>query len=389
MKNLNLFILIVITVFSFAFTQETQESPTDYVAEALNRLEKRWVHKDSMDWVDIRDRYMNEAEQTQSIDDAYPIVRQLILELDKDGWSYLMVRGDHSAVAPKDLSGFRVLAPDWVVAYVFEDSPAERAGLRVGDSIVAVNGEPIELSDAERAGVPRTATGAGGVYFSCKFTPATYCDYLTTIYADGAELSVKRVGSSELLTLSISGEIENNNLMTPTGMTINNLGYLELVPLKLSNDAYVAMVAEQIADIEQTATCGWMIDLRRHAGGGGPFLSSIAPILELERERRNTAEPLPLAVLLSPMTGSMGEKTAGGILLHNARSFGEETWGDHPIVQTYQLSETTLMGVRTTDYSIKPDVDMKIDWTRFQSDEDPVILAAQEWLELQPSCLAE
>jgi carboxyl-terminal processing protease len=353
-----------------------QEDPVAFINEAINKLEKNWEKHDTVDWQDIRVRYSEHAQSAKTIEETYPIIRELLRELG-DSWNYLAVRGEAYEV-PRDQTGFRVMLPDWVLVYVFDESPAALAGMKVGDQIIAVNGKPVNYRYASDA--PRVPTGAGAIYDSCKSEVTKYCDLLREIYTPGSRLQLRRVGQVKSMIVEVEGQVEWN-LMLPVGKRFDDLGYLEFPPLKIEEQTFIDMVQKHIEDIEKIPTCGWMIDLRRHAGGEGPFLEALNLLLQKDPQP-------PIAALLSPNTASMGEYTAASIseLAENSRSFGEETWGNHPTINSFQLDKKTILRLTTYSESIVPDVKVKIDWRRFQTEDDLVIQAAKTWLEQQPSC---
>lgn len=368
--------LFFIVLFSFG---AAQDDPIAYLNEAIDKLQNNWEKADTIDWDAIRSEVLAKGEGVQTIEETYPIIRELLRNLG-DSWNYLSVSGESYEV-PRDQTGFRVMLPDWVLVYVFDESPAAKAGMKVGDQIIAVNGKPVTSRDALNA--PRVPTGAGAIYDSCRYATTKYCDLLREIYTPGARLQLRRVGEEKAIIMQVEGQVKWN-LMVPIGKRFGNIGYLEFPPLKVEEQEFISIVQNQIEEIEQHPICGWIIDLRRHAGGEGPFLEALKLLLNKEPQP-------PVASLLSPNTASMGEYTATYIseLAANSRSFGEETWGNHPIVDSFQIDKKTILRITTYSESIIPDVEVKIDWTRFQTEDDPVIQAATAWLMEQPSCVGE
>ncbi len=314
--------LLFIVSFSLVIAQD---DPSAYLNKAVDLLQNNWEKADSVDWDVIRSDVLAKGENAQTIEETYPIIRELLRELG-DSWNYLAVRGETYNV-PRDQTGFRVMLPDWVLVYVFDESPAALAGMKVGDQIIAVNGKPVNYRYAQDA--PRVPTGAGAIYDSCKAEVTKYCDLLREIYTPGSRLQLKRVGEEKSIIVKVEGQVEWN-LMLPIGKRFGEVGYLEFPPLKVKEQEFIDIVQNHIADIEELPTCGWIVDLRRHAGGEGPFLESLNLLLQKDPQP-------PIAALLSPNTASMGEYTAAYIseLAENSRSFGEETWGNHPDIGSF------------------------------------------------------
>lgn len=378
MLGIRKFLLFFIALLSLAVAQD---EPVAYLNEAIDLLEKHWEKADTVDWESIRQKYLAQAKNVERIEDAYPIIRALLRELG-DSWNYLAVPRESYEV-PRDQTGFRVMLPDWVLVYVFDESPAALAGMKVGDKIIAVNGKPITSRDAWDA--PRVPTGGGAIYDSCAHVSTMYCDLLKEIYKPGSRLQLQRVGEEKSIIVVVEGQVEWN-LMVPSSKRFGDIGYIELPPLKVEEQEYINIVQQGIQEIDQTATCGWIVDVRRHAGGLGPFLESVLPLLVPDSQLKQAQAPI--GILLSPNTASMGEFTARDIqdFAKTARSFGEETWGNHPTVSRFRLSNKAELGITVESGSIKPDIEVKIDWTRFQTEDDPVIQAAIAWLMEQPSC---
>ncbi len=364
-----------------------QEDPVAYINEAIDKLKKNWEKRDTVDWQDIRAKYSEQAQTVDTIEETYPIIRTLLRELG-DNWNYLEVP-NVSYEVPRDQTGFRVMLPDWVLVYVFDESPAAKAGMKVGDQIIAVNGKPVTSRDAWDA--PRIPTGGGAIYASCEYDPYKYCDLLREIYTPGAKLQLKRVGEESSFIVQVEGQVEWN-LMVPMGKRFGDIGYIELPPLKIEEQDYVDIVQQAIKDIDQTPTCGWIVDVRRHAGGEGPFTESVTPLTKQKGDYQLLTPNPPLAILMGSNTASMGERTVEmlrDILAYEAKTFGEETWGNHPSVTPYRLSNGAKLGLTTISGSIKPEVEVRNDWRYFQTDDDPVIQAAMEWLMQQETCKSE
>jgi C-terminal processing protease CtpA/Prc len=381
---MSIFKKILVLLIALVSLVDAQEDPVSYINEAIDKLEKNWEKRDTVDWQDIRTRYSEQVRDVKAIEETYPVIRTLLQEFG-DSWNYLEVPGVRYEV-PHDQTGFRVMLPDWVLVYVFDESPAAKAGMKVGDQIIAVNGKPITSRDA--VGAPRTPPSSGAMYDSCVFETIHYCDVLREIYSPGASLQLKRVDEEKSFIVQAEGQDELR-LMYPLGKRFGSIGYIELPPLKIDEKDYIDITQKSISDIDQVPTCGWIVDLRRHAGGQGPFLESVFPLLDpksfLVRPRP------PVAVLLSPGTASMGENTARDVLdfAEVVKSFGEQTWGNHPSVIPFKLSNGAKLGITTVSRSITPDVEVKNDWRYFQTDDDPVITAAIEWLMQQDTCKSE
>jgi C-terminal processing protease CtpA/Prc len=105
----------------------------------------------------------------------------------------------------------------------------------------------------------------------------------------------------------------------------------------------------------------------------------------------------PVALLVSP-----GTQAAAELMLvafqgrPNIRSFGEPTRGLPTLVTNTVLSDGSVLyvsGANSFDRngtiyssSIAPDVFVETDWSKFGTEQDPVIRAAMDWLQSQSTC---
>jgi carboxyl-terminal processing protease len=298
--------------------------------------------------------------------------------------------------------GFYLVFPENIIGVVLPGSPADRAGLHVGDRLEAVNGVAV-------------ATLTGQVYTALRNFPLT--------------LAITPVEGGDLRSIQLEAvSFEPRRL--PHGRRLaHDVGYLELPELlnaEVHGNAYTAEAHTVIRGLDQTPIRGWVVDLRGNTGGAfWPMLAGVGPIAgegELvgfigptekligvyhhglaeiegqERFRSQVEEPytlkqpwLPVAVLTSQLTGSAGEF----VLLAfrgrpRTRSFGSPTAGVPTGNDFLELSDgaqialTQYLGMdrtgRTYDSALPPDQPVRIDWRRYGADDDPVLQAAVEWL---------
>ena len=213
----------------------------------------------------------------------------------------------------------------------------------------------------------------------------------------------------------------------------HSIGYLELPHFLASNQAaqqYAIMTQDAIRTVDQTGTCGWIVDLRKNYGGNvWPMLAGVGPILgegvagwnvdadgvkrtwSYSHGQAQTAgsimisvqnayslkHPLPpVAVLTSSTTASAGE----GIVVSfrgrpHTRSFGEPTYGVPTANAQFRLSDGALLELtaaidadrtgQTYDSPIAPD--QPVQGNPFQiSATDQVAQAAIAWLHDHEGC---
>jgi carboxyl-terminal processing protease len=198
-------------------------------------------------------------------------------------------------------------------------------------------------------------------------------------------------------------------------------------------DEYGSILQQIIRDIDQTPTCGWIVDLQLDAGGAlSPMVLGVGPILGdgnagtfmlANGEKivwsyhngeywygnevlRRVSNPYhlkqsmpPVAVLTSSGTASSGEATLISFKGRpQTRSFGEPTSGLPTGGNGKDMSDGALIAIATSleadrtghiygaDEKIAPDQYVQWDYKLTGSDNDPVMLAGLAWLQAQPSC---
>jgi carboxyl-terminal processing protease len=386
------------------------QSPSDYLSGTLDWVEEHAIMRDKVDWAAVRREALAKAPNPQTIANTYPAIRFALDQLNEagDGNAFLLDSGDVGA--DQKLLGLRAILPEGVVVSVEPGSPAEQAGLRVGDVIESINDEPP------------------------KKPPVGF--YLDEKESKTFRLTLRRAGQDQPIRVTLEpGSYGYEG--KPTGRRLSTgqsgIGYIEL-PWDWGSRQYPTLAQRTIREIDQQATCGWVVDLRRNLGGNiWTFLAAIGPILgegdvgsfvypggqrELwtyrdgkvlwngnERDEsymegavyRLKEALAPVALLIGPATIQAGELAIIAFQGRpNTRSFGEATGGLPTLIDHTQLSDGAVLSVsgafgqdrsgRTYDGRIQPDQAAAMDWTLFGTDHDPVLLAAVDWLRAQPGC---
>jgi C-terminal processing protease CtpA/Prc len=301
-----------------------------------------------------------------------------------------------------DYIGITFHSPGNIIIYVYPNSPAEKAGVHVGDIVV-------------------------------------------TFYDPPSEPQVRMIllqnGQTKLINVEKIAAPEHAYEPEPTGRRIPTqadwVGYVELPPNSGSPaypGTYPGRVHQLMKRLDRTPVCGWIIDLRRNDWGDiWSYLASLGSILgegdvggflypdgthELwsyrdgkvfwaDNERYESLvqggiyipkqKTPPVALLISDQT-----KAASELVLvafkgrEKVRTFGEPTHGLPVLIMQTGLSDGAglfVSGAFGTDRngniyksSIIPAEIIKTDWLKFGTDQDPVILSAVDWLNTQPEC---
>lgn len=210
------------------------------------------------------------------------------------------------------------------ITAVFRGTPADSAGLQVGDRIVAVEGE--STAGWSTADAARRIRGRRG----------------TTV-----SLLIQREGIAEPLPHTIRRDEVHVPAVT-TALVADSIGYIRLDRVARGAVAEVDSALDQLRGMR-----GLILDLRRNPGGyldegiatADLFLPRDAPIASIRgrrpedqnvlRARRPPRVPnLPLVVLVDGYTASAAEIIAGALQDHDrALLIGERTFGKG-LVQT-------------------------------------------------------
>ena len=211
-------------------------------------------------------------------------------------------------------------SPPFTVIDVIPDSPAERAGLRPGDVIVAVDGAPTaDLTVREFSALIRGP----------RDTPVT--------------LRIQRPGEAELREVTLT----RAPIVVPTviyRLLPDGVGYVELAVFTETRES-VDRLRAALEGLEAQGATGWVLDLRRNSGGSvdsmldvlGLFLpptpaltitSRTAPEETQQSRGQRLARQRPLAVLVGRGSLSGAEITAAVLQdTGRARLFGERSAG--------------------------------------------------------------
>ena len=404
------FLLVILTACAGPKSIPTQppQPPDEYLSNALDWIETHSVKVKTMDWRAVREQALALAPNPQGTADTYPAIL-FVMEQLGDSATFFSPP-EETKVAPA-LTGITALYPDAIIIGVDPGSPADQAGLQMGDIIKTINRAP-----------PQQWQGT------------TFIDWYDDMILP---LTIRRPGQSLPIAVNINKRSGGPGIQ-PSGRRISadlgNIGYIELPTAGGDWESYPTLVQQAIREIDRAATCGWIIDLRRNLGGDiWYYIAAMGPILgegELggfvyldgtrdvwkyqdgkvfwnEQERYESLvegtiyklkHPMPsVALLMSPATLAAGELAVVTFQGRGkVRTFGEPTGGSPFLVFHTGLSDGSFLGIsgafsmdRTShiyDGPIVPDEVVMIDWTLFGTERDPAILAAQNWLLDQADC---
>src|SRR6266545_1049640 len=271
------------------------------------------------------------------------------------------------------------------IVEVYEDTPAQRAGLKSGDVIISINGQVVAgLVLEETTGLVRGPAG-------------------TTV-----EMVVRR--GEDPLTFKMQ-RTEIHLQFVKQRVVADDIGYLSL--RGFPEPSVIESIEQNVAAFQEQGIRGLVLDLRGNSGGridvGTRLLSHFLPAgstvyEETDRSGQNRTHfsragsqyGLPLVVLVDGGTASMGEIFASAVQEHGAATIvGSTTAGSVAAAQVFGLPDGT--GLQVTVYEIRspegkplnrvgvvPDEVIESDPTNVVAGDDPVLSRAIEILHDSP-----
>ncbi len=309
----------------------------EYVDESFNRT----------DWVEVRQDLLGQTYTSRQA--AYTELRRALRRLNDPYTRFLspdqyanltdQTSGEVSGIGLK-LSRDRN-AGTIIVSEVIPDSPADAAGVLVGDRILVVNGRSTDLLSPERAS--QLMRGDADTQVT---------------------LTLERDGKSETVILSrarLEVQTVNAKLEVQDGIQV---GYIRL-------DEFNAHAAEQmevaIADLSEQGAEAFVLDLRNNPGGllqasidisrmwlrRGPIVRTVDRSGDSEQISANRTHltELPMAVLVNGESASSSEIVTGA-LGDNDRAVvvGSPTFGKALVQSLHGLSDGSGIAVTVAHY---------------------------------------
>lgn len=356
--------------------------------EVWSTINNNYLYADfhGVDWLAVRAEFEPLVAAAESNEELYGLIHEMVARLGDNHSRFLppqaAAREDALSSGREEQVGIGVitlpLSDAMLIQHVFPDSPAERAGLRARDRIVAVDGEFYARRDLQ---------GPAG---------------------SRVRLTVVRPGTPEardvvIIRRKVEGRISPSARRLP-----GDIGYLNVTTLWVSDMA--EQVAAALADINAPRPLrGLIIDLRSNPGGwrnvltgilghfvrgeAGSFISRKGPTpLKIEAGASPDLRAVPLVVLIDRNTASYAELLAG-VLQREAGALvvGEPSAGNTETIYSYELTGGARLWVAQEGFALRdgadlegegvqPDVLITLDWTRYSEEEDPGIREARRLL---------
>jgi carboxyl-terminal processing protease len=354
-----------------------------------------------LDWKAVHEEYHQRIEAGLSHTGFYDAMTEMIYSLGDDHSRFLTpeqkAASDAEYAGNLDYVGVGIIlsaVPDHqraVIYLVFPGGPAEEAGLKIHDSILTVDGEPILDSDGN---LKMLLLGPEGTSVSVQ------------VQTPGEEPR-----TVSIIRRRIMGSIPVPSLVltSPEGKRV---GYILIETFMDStvDDQVGAALKAMSAD---GPLDGIIIDNRINEGGAETvligtlryFLSGVVghfvnrrseSALDLGKPKDiNGSQTVPMVVMVGPETVSFGE-ISSGILQDTGRAYiiGETTLGNVELLLRYDFADGSSAWIAHDRFQplkhpnadwektgIVPDLSVPAPWDLYTTDTDPAISAALDYLD--------
>ena len=289
------------------------------------------------------------------------------------------------------------LTGEIVIVAPFRGSPAEEAGIRPGDAILAVDGESTEGWSVQDA--VRQIRGPDG-------TTVT----LTVRHSDREteDVAIKR-GTIVVPTVFVEEVLDENGELVP------ELAYIEIQQF---TERTVGDMREALEQIENGGYSGLILDLRLNPGGGldatvqvtSMFLDGGLVLTQVDRDGIETAyearpggeaTEIPIVILVGPNSASGSEVMAGALSDHGrAQLVGDQTFGKGSVNHLRELSNGGALYVTIARWltpngdliegvGLTPDVQVDSTPEETETGAGPQLYAAINLLQQQLAAVAQ
>ena len=372
-------------------SKSEQEKILDELAKIVEDV---YVYPDfnGKDWNAIKAKYQAMIEAGLDTESFYREMRAMIEELQDEHSFFLSpleakqseaeLRGEGEFVGVGIYSQPDVERQRLIVISTFAGSPADQAGIQPHDSILLVDGVPLELETGNRLRGPACTA------------------VVVTVQSPGEE-------PRELMLVrqAIQGGLDIDARLVPT-TDGSKIGYIfiptffdETIPPQIEN------ALNEFGQLD-----GLILDVRLNGGGSssvvdpifehfvtgrlGQFVSRAASRpLDVDAKPIQNSQTVPIVVVVSEDTVSYGEIFAGVLRdSRGAKVVGQTSLGNVEVLHGYNFDDGSQVWIASEtffpehsdenweDTGIVPDVTAFAEWDTFYFENDPSVLAAVKLL---------
>ena len=265
-----------------------------------------------------------------------------IPESDVEDYREKAITGDYGGIGSK----IRKIDDFVVIAEPFINSPADKAGLKIGDKIIAINGE--NLKDVGTSDVSELLRGSAGT---------------------NVEITLKNT-QGKIKNVEITREKIHTSTVPHYELLDNNTGYVKLTQFKRKSAQEIKHAISELVDTSKNNLNGLILDLRNNGGG---LLSECREIVNLFVPKGDTIliakgkskswdkqyvtskdplyEDLPIAVLINENSASASEIVAGCLQdLDRGVVIGRKSFGKGLIQQNQKIAYNTQLKLTVAKY---------------------------------------
>ncbi len=234
-----------------------------------------------------------------------------------------------------------------VVMMIYEGTPAEKSGLRIGDEILKIDGVEVR-NRPDDDNTDKLLRGQNGT---------------------AVKLSVRRYGEKDLLTIPVTRDVVKMTNVPYSGMINDEVGYIDL---KDFTATAAREVRQAVIDLKAKGMKKLILDVRENPGGllnmaidisnlfipkDSEVVTTKGKVQEWNKTYTAMAPPLdlelPIVVLCNSRSASAAEIVSGVIQDYDRGVLiGQRTYGKGLVQTTRDLSFNTKMKITTAKYYI-------------------------------------
>jgi C-terminal peptidase prc len=379
---------------------------TSFQVQQTRTFEALWKHLEDnyiyfktsdVDWKSLHAKYLERINAGLTADGFNNLMKDLGAELPVGSLAY-ETRAERIEADTVDTSSYEGIGafvgfskdpePHIVLLAVMDGSPAEQAGLKAHDSILEIDGTPIQLDEGITA-INRVRGPAGS----------------------SVTLSIQSPGSTKRSIDVKRGKLSSTGKLEATTIMGTNYGYLLFPPVgystlfdevtkNLQTFTTNRTLDGVILDLRITgSTRGWPLeDLYNifHRGALGEFYDrDKKQSVELKGQDVSGSQKVPLVILVGQNTTGFPEILAGSLQMHKrATVIGETTPGAVETSTSYYLPDGSEAFIETTSFvlpngdeigttGVVPDISLQQGWDEVLPNNDPVLDRAVQYLDEQ------